>query len=135
MRVNRRDRRGPSIAILARKSVQPIAIELADDRRSTFELSRRPLAGEAVGGTVDFDQNRLAERALVGDCQGNTQTETILGIDGGTAGVERPAIDSHEAEITLEAGFLEVAMDRRRHVISIGQPDEDSQSLGTGGIN
>src|SRR5580700_7836275 len=114
MRVNRRDRRGPSIAILTRKAVQPIAIELADDRRSTFELPRRPLAGEAIGGTLEFDQHCVPERAFVGDCEGDTQTEAILGINGRPARVERPAIDADEAKIIFEAGFLEIATDRSR---------------------
>src|ERR1700679_1494284 len=92
------------MAALVGKAVEPVALEFGDDRGSTFEPARGPFASQAVGGTVDLNDNRFAESRAVGDRQSDSQSEPILRIERGVARIERPPIDSHQAEFVFEAG-------------------------------
>src|SRR5271154_1197735 len=90
------------------KAIEPVALEFGDDRGSTVEPARCPLAGEAVGRSVDLDHNRFTEPEAIGDCQSDSQAKSILRIERSIARVERPAIDSHEAAFVFEARQLNV---------------------------
>src|SRR5581483_8624516 len=99
-----------------RKTVEPIRLDCAADFRRANQRPRRTGAGPAVGGPFELDRNSLLDSKPPRHGQDDTQTISILWIDGGPRGVERPAVNPQHAAVVLVPRRREVAAQR------LGQP-------------